>query len=94
MILTDAYLEQLLTSQQIPSALLFAGTQGLQLEIKALGFARQLIGLTPTSTDPHPDLFIYRPEGKLGLIPMEAMRNLRDEVYLPPIPRSIKPLLS
>ncbi len=32
----------------------------------------------------HPDLHIFRPEGKSGMHPMASIRQLLDEIYMPP----------
>lgn len=68
-------LQKWLESGHIPHSLLFIGKRAEQ---EALAFAEQLVeGKTP-------DLYLFRPEGKLGLHSIESIRMLREEVYLPP----------
>lgn len=60
---------------RLPHAILLAGRSKPRLEDEAMKLARQLTDV--------PDLFEYRPEGKMALHPIEKMRELKDEVYLP-----------
>lgn len=63
--------------------LLFAGSDFEKKERTALQFARELLGAKVDSFV-HPDLHLYRPEGKVGLHTMASMRQLIDEVPMPP----------
>jgi DNA polymerase-3 subunit delta' len=73
------HLQKWMDQNTVPHSLLFAGSIHSPCEEVALSFARKLVG-----QESSPDLYLYRPEGKLGLHTMEAMRELRDEVYMPP----------
>ena len=63
-------------STYIPHSLLFVGPLSSAKEKEALEFAHQLCA--------PPDLYLYHPEGKLGLHSIDTLRLLREEVYLPP----------
>lgn len=78
------YLNRCLKLARIPHSLLLAGPHTSPKEACAVQFAHQLLGLEETFQGNHPDLYIYKPEGKLGLHLMETMRQLTEEVYLPP----------
>lgn len=71
----------------VPNSLLFAGSSNSPCEQEALSFASSLIG-APLSESP--DLYLFRPEGKLGFHSMESMRSLKDEVYMPPFQAKLK----
>lgn len=76
------YLDKRIASKTVPHSLLFAGSNQSPKQEAALQFALRLLGHEGTRM--HPDLFIFEPEGKLGLHTIETLRTLRDEVYLPP----------
>lgn len=67
---------QLIERNRVPHALLLAGQSTPRIEEEAQKLAGRLSS--------GPDIFEYRPEGKMALHPIEKMRELRDEVYLPP----------
>lgn len=75
-------LDLMLLQQRVPSTLLFVGgEQYLQ------DFVTRLMGeahAKKIAAHNHPDLHIYRPEGKSGMHPMTSMRQLLSEVYMPP----------
>lgn len=87
----DAYLQKLLHSKRIPHVLLFAGSAHSSAEASAFQFARQIVG--QNSNEPHPDLYHFSPEGKLGLHTIETMRYFSSEVYLSPYQASYKVFL-
>lgn len=69
-------LTPLIEKNRIPHAILLAGQSKCNLEKEASEFAMQVA---------HPvDRFEYRPEGKMALHTLERMRELKEEVYLPP----------
>jgi DNA polymerase III subunit delta' len=84
-----AYLKRCIDLERIPHSLLLAGPSHSPKEEVALDFAHQLLG----EKGQIPDLYVYRPEGKLGLHLMETMREFRDEVYMPPYQHSRKVLI-
>lgn len=86
------YLTSLVEKNRIGHLLLFEGPEGIGKSLFADAFTKAIL----CRTDPqgkhrykleagtHPDLHIYRPEGKLGMHSISAMRALSEEVYLPP----------
>ncbi|MEX1013199.1 MAG: hypothetical protein WD595_02125 [Waddliaceae bacterium] len=79
------HIEKILTKMseknRIPGSLLFSGSNSAEMEAAALSFAKSLLTFT---SDSHPDLFYYSPEGKSGMHSIDAMRSLTNEVYLAP----------
>lgn len=69
--------------RQVPHALLFAGPDGIGKSLFATAFAQLLLKNTGTSGT-HPDLRIYRPEGKIGMHAIENLREFSTDVYMPP----------
>lgn len=76
---TAAYFLKLSDNTKMPQSIILAGQNSLEA---ALAIAKTLIN-QPYETH-HPDLFIYKPEGKSGIHPIEAIRAMQEEVYLPP----------
>lgn len=60
-------------------SLLFAGPDGVGKKLFAQAVAESLLGAPH-----HPDLHMYRPEGKTGMHSILSMRQLSEEVYLAP----------
>lgn len=91
-------LDRMMTKKAIGHALLFAGPSGIGKSLFAWALAAQMM----KQDDPeknhsrkiaaghHPDIHIYRPEGKLGLHSIHALRQLSEEVCLPPYEASQK----
>lgn len=79
----EVQLQKWVDSSHIPHSLLFSGSALSPYETSAINFAKKLIGCDP-NVEKHPDLYFYKPEGKLGMHSIETMRHLRDEAYLPP----------
>lgn len=93
-----SYLRRMIDSQSIGNSLLFSGPDGIGKSLFAYALASQLI-LKDNLSDSHriklesgnhPDIHIYRPEGKLGLHSMQTLKQLSEEVYLPPYEASWK----
>lgn len=91
----DAIKEQLsrmIVKRAIGHALLFAGPDGIGKSLFASALAAQVMtAYSPVRNDAnkiasgnHPDIHIYRPEGKLALHSIQSLRELSEEVYLPP----------
>lgn len=86
------YLERMIERKTVANSLLFAGPAGIGKSLFAKAFAAKLIcQKDPQGTHrhkvrngTHPDIRHFRPEGKLCLHSMESMRQLTQEVYLPP----------
>ena len=79
----EIHLQKWISSSQVPHSLLFSGSVLSPCEKSAIRFAKKLIDCD-SDVEKHPDLYFYKPEGKLGMHSIESMRHLRDEAYLPP----------
>ena len=77
------YLSRTLQKNTFGQSLLFAGPDGIGKSLFANAVAHHLLGGTGVS-DKHPDLHIYRPEGKIGMHSIESMRRFSEEVYMAP----------
>lgn len=74
------YLARIAARNSVAHSLLFTGPDGIGKGLFAEAFARLIL-----SSDVNPyDLHIYRPEGKIGMHSVDAMRQFTEEVYLPP----------
>jgi DNA polymerase-3 subunit delta' len=85
-------LEKMLEKKAIANSILLAGPAGVGKSQFAHVLASKLI----CENDPdglhiakmqkgiHPDLHVYHPEGKLGLHTIQSLRQLGEEVHLPP----------
>ncbi|MFI0434690.1 MAG: ATP-binding protein [Parachlamydiaceae bacterium] len=91
-------LERMIAKRAMGHALLFAGPDGVGKSLFATALAASIMKAYDPEADHsrkiasghHPDLHFYRPEGKLGLHSIQSMRQLSDEVYLPPYEASWK----
>lgn len=77
------YLRRMIAKNAIGQSLLFAGPEEAQKEHFAKELARHLLG--NFTKQHHSDLYIYHPEGKVGMHSIDAMRRFSDEVYLAPL---------
>jgi DNA polymerase-3 subunit delta' len=88
----------MISKKAIGHALLFAGPDGIGKSLFAWAFAAQIMAEYDREKDhsrkiqagQHPDVHVYRPEGKLGLHSIQALRQLSEEVHLPPYEASWK----
>lgn len=71
-----AYLGQALREGRLPQTLLFSGIEGVGKGLFARAVAKQLLGAERLENCP--DFHLLRPEGKSGLYPIEAIRELID----------------
>lgn len=85
------YLQRMLEKKAIGNSLLFAGQEGVGKGLFAHVLAAQLMSgqgeerhHSKIKKGQHPDIHVYRPEGKLGLHSIQSLRELSEEVYLPP----------
>lgn len=79
------YLMKMVEKGSIGNSLLFSGPESIGKGLFALALADHLLGVDKaTSKKNHPDIHIYRPEGKLGMHSMDTMRRFHDEVYMTP----------
>lgn len=86
------YLIQTVDRAAVGNSLLFAGPDGIGKGLFAEAFAKLLICRhDPTGSHRHkidsgnhPDIRIYRPEGKIGMHSIATMRQFSEEVYRSP----------
>lgn len=85
--LVKSHLRNMVEKKAVSNSLLFAGPQGALKDQFALALAKLLMGeaaLEKIEKGVHPDLHIYRPEGKVGMHSIGSMRQFCEEVYMPP----------
>lgn len=81
------YLKNMVQKNAIGNSLLFAGPQKAFKAEFALALAKLLMGEENNQRidqNTHPDLHIYRPEGKIGMHSIASMRQFCEEVNMPP----------
>lgn len=86
------YLKRMVDKRAIGNSLLFAGPDGIGKNLFAEAFAKLLIcqddphGTHRLKIDAnnHPDIRVYRPEGKIGMHNIASMRQFNEEVYQSP----------
>lgn len=91
-------LERIVAKRAIGHAFLFAGPDGVGKSLFASALANLIMNEYDVEKDhgrkiaagQHPDLHIYRPEGKLGLHSIQTMRQFSEEVNFPPYEASWK----
>lgn len=76
-----AVLERLLEKNTLPSVLLFHGVDGVGKGLFAKAIAEKLMGREKKD---HPDIHIFYPEGKTHQHPIANIRQLINEVGMPP----------
>ncbi|MDP1880099.1 MAG: DNA polymerase III subunit [Parachlamydiaceae bacterium] len=85
-------LTSMVNKQKIGHSLLFVGTEGIGKSLFAMVLAAKIMGqglmaesqLKKIQDGVHPDIHVYRPEGKLGMHSIQSMRQLGEEVNYPP----------
>jgi DNA polymerase-3 subunit delta' len=91
-------LDRMVSKRAIGHALLFAGPDGVGKSLFAWALAARIMKEYDPEKDharkiaigQHPDVHAYRPEGKLGLHSIQTLRQLSEEVHLPPYEASWK----
>ncbi|TXI41920.1 MAG: DNA polymerase III subunit delta' [Nitrosomonas sp.] len=82
------FLQCMVTGERIGHSLLFAGRDGIGKGLFAMTLATELLGgeaqRQRIEQGRHPDVHVYRPEGKLAMHSIDTMRSFSDEIYLPP----------
>lgn len=86
------YLTRTANRGMIGNSLLFAGPDGIGKSLFAEAFAKMIIcqddpaGVHRSKIESgnHPDIHVYRPEGKIGMHSIGSMRLFSEEVYLAP----------
>ena len=92
------YLEKIILSKSVANTLLFTGPDGVGKSLFALVLAEKMMypeGFEENAkkkimSGNHPDLHIFRPEGKTEMHSIASMRKLIDEVFLPPFEAEAK----
>lgn len=77
------FLSHAFSSHQVGHSWLFSGPAGVGKMEFALAFAALLLGINEEEKT-HPDLHLYRPEGKIGMHSLDTMRQFQHEVHLAP----------
>lgn len=83
-------LKSLLIKECVGNLLLFSGPDGVGKSLFAHEFARLLMlqdhqkHQDESTTKNHPDIHVYKPEGKAGMHSIATMRQFSKEVYRPP----------
>jgi len=86
-------LQRLIKKKNVGHSLLFAGPEGIGKSL----FATVLAALVMSEDEDnahqhsqkiaqgmHPDVHIYKPEGKIGMHSIQSLRQMCDEIHLPP----------
>ena len=79
-----SYLENIISSGRLGSSYIFHGPAGVGKVSIAQAFAKAIVGGKDYSKGFHPDIHIYKPEGKLGVHTIDSLRSFVKEVSLPP----------
>lgn len=91
--LAKEYLLRILDKRCIGNSFLFAGPEGIGKSLFAEAFGKEVLCLEDSTGSQrlkiekgsHPDMHIYKPEGKIGMHTIDAMRQFSQEIYLPPL---------
>ena len=91
-------LNSMVSKRAVGHALCFAGPEGIGKSLFAWALSARIMAEFDPGKDharkiqigQHPDIHVYRPEGKLALHSIQSMRQLSDEVSLPPYEASWK----
>src|SRR4051812_17594000 len=84
-----ASLKYMVATKRVGHSLLFAGRDGIGKSLFAMALAIEMLGGTPAQKQriidgTHPDLHIYRPEGKVAMHSIDSLRAFSDDVYMAP----------
>jgi DNA polymerase III subunit delta' len=80
-------LQKMSDDQSLTGTLLFKGPEGVGKGLFAIAVAKALFGkghVEKIEKAIHPDVHLFYPEGKTGMHPITAMRDLIKEMALPP----------
>ncbi|MBN4067133.1 AAA family ATPase [Simkania negevensis] len=79
------YIERAVDRDVVGNSLLFAGRSGIGKSLFARALAARMLAIpTLKQTLRHPDVHIYRPEGKAAMHSIDMMRSFAEKVHLPP----------
>lgn len=76
-----AYLQNRIRTGTVPHAMLFCGPKNAAKEAIAHIFAQELVG---SFKNHHPDIHLFRPEGKSGMHSIQTLRAFSEMVYMAP----------
>ncbi len=88
-------LNHMVATGRIGHSLLFAGCDGIGKSLFATTLAAKMLGGSPAQLQrivngTHPDLHVYRPEGKVAMHSIDSLRSFSDAVYMPPTEAAYK----
>lgn len=83
------YLKRMIEKETIGNSLLFSGPDGIGKGLFAHAFAKIILASDHVTRrriegGNHPDIHVYRPEGKTGMHSIDTMRRFNAEVYMQP----------
>src|SRR5581483_894649 len=91
--LAKSALQRMVSQSSVPNTLLFYGPDGVGKGLFAIALAELLMGprhASKLASRNHPDLHIYKPEGKSSIHTVETIRKLIEETSLPPYEAPVK----
>jgi DNA polymerase-3 subunit delta' len=86
------YFQKAISEDKFPHALLFKGADGIGKSLFAKEIARHFLQTTAQriAQETHPDLHLFRPDGKSGLHSIESIRSLITQVHASPFEAQAK----
>jgi len=82
--MTHLQLEKLVKNKKFIGSFLFCGPNE-ETELAAIDFAKKIFSNNPkVEAGNHPDVHLYRPEGKSATHSIDSIRSLTEQVYLAP----------
>ncbi len=86
------YLKSFLKKKHLGNSILFSGLEGVGKSLFAMALAKRMmcsgsdgdIHLRKIQSGNHPDMYIYKPEGKVGMHSIQSMRHFKEQVYSSP----------
>lgn len=77
------YLTRMIEKGAIGQSLLLAGAADAQKDLFARELAHHLVDTF--TKQHHPDIYLYKPEGKVGMHSIDSLRRFSEEVYMAPL---------